>query len=256
STSISVTTAGDTIPPSAPTDLAGSAASATTITLTWTASTDNVGVTSYRVSRNGVQIGTSFTAGYSDTGLLPSISYTYSVVAVDAAANVSAPSTSVSVTTVSDTVPPSAPTGLAGSAASSNSISLTWIASSDNVAVTGYRILRNGQPIGTSTAVSYSDSGLAASTDYTYAVVALDAAGNASEPSASIVVTTPGSGLPPTVLAVDNFNRVDGQLGSNWTVIDSAPVIVNQHVQEVVTSDGNDSIPIYTGATWPADHYS
>ena len=58
------------------------------------------------------------------------------------------------------------------------------------------------------------------------------------------------------MLASDNFNRANGKLGPNWTVIDSQPLIVNQHVEEAFAGDGNDSIPIYTAITWPADHYS
>ncbi len=73
--------------------------------------------------------------------------------------------------------------------------------------------------------------------------------------SAPINVTTQTLGTPP-VRASDEFNRPDGELGPNWTVIDSMPVIVNHHVEEVNASDGNDSIAIYTALTWPADHYS
>ena len=58
------------------------------------------------------------------------------------------------------------------------------------------------------------------------------------------------------VLASDDVNRANGGPGPGWTVIDSDPQIVNQKVQEPNTQDGNDSIAIYTGRTWPADHYS
>ncbi len=58
------------------------------------------------------------------------------------------------------------------------------------------------------------------------------------------------------VLASDDFNRANGGPGAGWTVIDSDPQIVAQHVQEPNTRDGNDSIAIYTGRTWPADQYS
>ncbi len=113
--------------------------------------------------------------------------------AKDAAGNVSA-SMSASVTiTISDTVAPSAPTGLTASTAT-NSVKLTWNASSDNVGVTGYLILRDGAQIGTSAAAGYTDMTVAASTTYNYTVEATDAAGNVSAPSNTATVTTQAGG--------------------------------------------------------------
>ncbi|MEK9154507.1 MAG: LamG-like jellyroll fold domain-containing protein [Patescibacteria group bacterium] len=89
----------DTTAPSVPTNLSATAISSTQINLSWIASTDNVGVTGYRIYRGGTQIGTSNTTSYSDTGLSPSTSYSYTVSAYDAANNVSAQSVSASATT-------------------------------------------------------------------------------------------------------------------------------------------------------------
>ena len=127
-------------------------------------------------------------------------------------------------------------------------MSLTWTAAIDNVGVTGYRVTRDGGLIATVTTLSYADSGLAASTSYLYTVVAIDAAGNASV-AASTSVTTLAAGSGPVVLASDDFNRANGGPGTGWTVIDSDPRIVNQHIQEPNAHDGNDSIAIYTGRT-------
>jgi hypothetical protein len=96
----------------------------------------------------------------------------------------------VSAATTSDTSAPSVPVGLSASALSSSAISLTWSASADNVGVTGYDIYRNGTKIGTSATNSYSDTGLAASTAYSYAIDAYDAAGNTSAQSSSVSATT------------------------------------------------------------------
>jgi hypothetical protein len=90
----------DTIPPTIPTNLSASPVSPTQINLTWTASTDNVGVTGYTIYRDGTQVGTSTTNAYSDTGLAPATYYTYTVSAYDAAGNVSAPSSAVMPTTL------------------------------------------------------------------------------------------------------------------------------------------------------------
>src|SRR5882724_6206253 len=89
-----------------------------------------------------------------------------------------------------DTIPPSAPAGLGATAASSSQINLSWSASTDNVGVTGYRIYRSGSQVGTSTSTSYQDTGLSASTSYSYTVAATDAAGNVSAQSSSASATT------------------------------------------------------------------
>ncbi|UKS31184.1 discoidin domain-containing protein [Paenibacillus sp. HWE-109] len=87
--------------------MAAAASSSSQINLTWSASTDNVGVTEYRIYRAGTQVGTSTTASYSDTGLTASTSYSYTVKAVDAAGNLSGPSNTATATTTSGTTPPS-----------------------------------------------------------------------------------------------------------------------------------------------------
>src|SRR5207244_3741061 len=99
-------------------------------------------------------------------------------------------SAAVSATTLSDTTAPSAATGLTSTVISSSQINLSWTASTDDVAVTGYRIFRNNVQIATSTATSFDDSGLAASTTYNYAVAAYDAAGNVSPNSTGVAATT------------------------------------------------------------------
>jgi len=99
----------------------------------------------------------------------------------------------VSGCTTADTTAPSVPANLAGSAASPTRIDLTWTASTDNVAVTGYRLYRDGSLIATLTGTGYSDGGLTASTTYSYAVAAFDGAGNSSAQSAAVSVTTPAA---------------------------------------------------------------
>lgn len=135
----------DTIQPSAPTSLTATVISSSRIDLSWTAATDNIGVTEYAITRNGVVIAQHVTGtSYSDFGLTASTAYTYSVQALDAAQNVSNPSNSATATTSSatDSTKPSVPTGLAGTVASASQVNLTWNASTDNVAVTGYRVYR------------------------------------------------------------------------------------------------------------------
>jgi parallel beta-helix repeat protein len=90
----------DTTPPSVPTGLTASAVSPFQINLSWTASSDNIGVTGYEIYRAGVVLGTvGNVTTYSDTQASPSTTYSYQVRARDAAANWSALSTSASATT-------------------------------------------------------------------------------------------------------------------------------------------------------------
>ncbi|MER5888208.1 cellulase family glycosylhydrolase [Streptomyces sp. NPDC001941] len=90
---------GDTRAPAAPTGLANPARTATTASLTWTAATDDVGVTGYDVYRDGTRAGSTATTAYTDTGLTPDTAYQYTVRARDAAGNVSAPSAALPVRT-------------------------------------------------------------------------------------------------------------------------------------------------------------
>ena len=93
----------DTTPPTAPAGLTATAASSSQVDLSWSASTDNVGVTSYTVSRGGTLVCSVAALSCGDTGLSPATTYSYSVRARDAAGNVSPASSTVSVTTPSGT---------------------------------------------------------------------------------------------------------------------------------------------------------
>jgi chitodextrinase len=215
---------GDSVAPSTPTGLSGSAASPSRINLGWTASTDNVAVTGYRVYRNGVLLATlGNVIVHQDNGLSASTTYSYTVQAFDAAGNASAQSTAAIVTTPAapDTVAPSTPTGLVATAVSASRINLNWSASTDNLAVTGYRVFRNGAlllSLGNVTA--YQDSSLIAGTTYTYTVRALDAAGNVSGQSAAASATT-SAGIdttPPTTPTGLTANAVSPtQINLSWS---------------------------------------
>lgn len=296
----------DTTPPSAPTNLAATASALGQISLTWTASTDNIGVTGYRVYRNGSLIGSPTGTSYISTGLAANTQYSYYVTARDAADNVSAPSATVARYSLSvapgassitcdkaintwqssptftftatggfgagtlqyyryawtqnstytftglegqwtagnitpqasatgswylhvkgyngdgvangtysygpykyDGTPPTAPTGLTASATATDQVSLSWTASTDDVGVTGYRVYRDGSLVGSPTATSYASTGLAANTQYSYHVTALDALDNESEASIATAKYTlsaaPGSGSVTCDKAVNTW---------------------------------------------------
>ncbi len=185
---------GDTQPPTVPTGLTASATSSSQINLSWTGSMDTVGVTGYKIYRNGATtpLKTASGTSTSDTGLAASTQYCYQVSAYDAAGNESAKSAQACATTQAgaDVTPPSIPTGLTASAVSSSQINLSWSASTDNVAVMGYKVYRNGSIAKTISGTGTIDSGLTASTQYCYQVSAFDAAGNESAKSAQACATT------------------------------------------------------------------
>ena len=212
---VAVSTA-DATAPSVPSNLQGTAASVSQINLTWTASTDNVGVTGYKVYRNGSQVAMTASTSFSDTGLSEATSYSYRVLAYDAGGNESAQCGAVAIPTA-DATAPSVPANLQGTGASASQVNLTWTASTDNVGVTGYRVYRNGSQVGTTASASYSDTGLSEVTSYSYTVSAYDAAGNASAQCGAVAVSTLDATAPsvPTNLqaTVVSTSRID----LSWT---------------------------------------
>jgi endo-1,4-beta-xylanase len=200
----------DTQAPTAPANLAATTTS-TSASLTWTGSTDNVGVTGYQILRapgasggSFTQVGTSTTTSFTNTGLTASTTYRFQVRAVDAAGNASAVSNTVTAQTTGgggDTQPPTTPSNLASTGTTASSVSLSWTGSTDNVGVTGYQILRapgasggTFSQVGTSTTTSFTNSGLTASTTYRFQVRAVDAAGNTSAVSNTVTAQTQSGG--------------------------------------------------------------
>ncbi|MDB4939695.1 MAG: hypothetical protein JWO40_120 [Candidatus Doudnabacteria bacterium] len=100
----------------------------------------------------------------------------------------------------SDTTSPTVPTGLIKGTVTTTSIVLNWNTSTDNTAVTGYKIYRNGTQIAIATGTTYLDQGLTAATTYSYTVSAYDAAGNNSSQSAGLSIATLSNPVnnPPT----------------------------------------------------------
>ncbi|GAB7007487.1 hypothetical protein JCM18899A_49620 [Nocardioides sp. AN3] len=246
------TAAADTTRPTAPTGLTAAAAGPTRVNLAWTASTDNVGVTGYRVERcqgsgctGFAEIAQPTTTSYADTTTAASTVYRYRVRATDAAGNLSTYSSVVTVTTpsVPDTTPPTVPSGLTVSAGASTLMNVAWTASTDNVGVTSYVVERcqgtgctTFSSVGTPTTPSYADGAVLPATSYSYRVKALDAAGNASAYSTIVSATTPaGPAVPAGLVAGWTFDA-----GSGSTVADVS---------------GNGNTGTITGATWVGGKY-
>jgi PKD repeat protein len=215
----------DTTKPTAPSALAAQVASQIRVDLSWTASTDNVGVTKYEIYRNGLfiaQVGNVTT--FADTTVQAETPYQYVVRALDARSNRSDASNTASVT-VPDTTAPSAPTGLAAAAVNAFRVDLSWGASTDNVGVMNYEVYRDGAlKAVVANVTTWSDTTVSPQTAYQYTVRALDAKPNRSGASNTASVTTPAPVVTSTAIAdarVDE-NKKNNNLGTDVTLSTSA----------------------------------
>jgi chitodextrinase len=213
----------DTQAPSTPTNLTALAVSSSQINLSWSASTDNVGVTGYKIFRDGTQITTVATSSYADTGLSPSTTYSYTVAAFDAAGNTSAQSSPASGTTLPapDTPPPTVSISAPANTATVFGSSVTVSASaSDNVGVVGVQFRVDGADLGAEdTTNAYSvawDSTTATDGAHTLTAVARDAAGNTTT-SSSVSVTV--DNVTPASLTVRTLPGTRIFLGGNYAYL-------------------------------------
>lgn len=209
--------------PSIPTNLNFSNVSYTSLTLNWTASTDNVAVTGYNIFKDNVFLATTSNLAYNVTGLSTNTTYNFKVQAKDAAGNLSGFSTVVSPTTLTDGEAPTNPTNLTSSNVSSTGLTLNWSAATDNVGVTAYDIFKDDVYLISTANVTYNITGLTASTSYDFKVRAKDAVGNLSGFSNILnVTTTSGSGGGSgTVCGTETFTNIPAASSSystrNWT---------------------------------------
>ena len=169
--------------PTKPGALAFSSIEETKFTVTWTASTDNVGVTGYEVSIDGKVYKTVTTTSITVDNLVGNTTYSVSVVALDAAGNKSTASTGSQKTLFVDRDAPTKPGTLTFSSVEETKFTVAWAASTDNVAVTGYEVSIDGKVYKTVTTTSITVDNLVGNTTYSVSVVALDAAGNKSTAS-------------------------------------------------------------------------
>ncbi len=230
----------DTELPTVPSGLSATPASPTQVDLTWNASTDNVGVTGYRVFRAGTQIGTTPSPGFTDTGLTPNTTYSYTVSATDAAGNNSAQSPAVPATTPAlppDTTPPTVSlTAPADGATVSGNIQVNANAS-DNVGVAGVQFLLDGAALGAEDTVApYSiplDTTAAVNGPHTLAARARDTASNlTTSPAVNVTVSNGSAAGPAAAYAFEE--------GSGTTAADAT---------------GHGLIGTLNGASWTGGKY-
>ncbi len=229
----------DTQPPTVPTGLSATTSTGR-VSLSWTASTDNFGVTGYNIHRAtapgvvpsaGNRIGQSSTTSYTDVSFTTG-TYYYVVTAQDAAGNISGPSNEVRVVAAGDTTPPTVSI-TSPTTGSTVSLNVTISASaSDDVIVAGVQFLLDGAPLGTElTAPPYSlvwDSTTVPNGSHTISAKARDGAGNTAT-ATGVTIFTSNVG-PPGLIAAYSFSE-----GAGTTVAD-------------VSGHGNTGT--ISGATW------
>lgn len=204
---VSLVAPPDTTAPTVPGNVTASAQGENEVTVNWSASTDDSGVDHYVIYRGGAALDTvpAPATSYVDPSASGGTTYHFAVSAVDAAGNESAPSPDAVVTTP-DLSEPEWEEQAVALATSATTASVYWEAAEDNVAVTGYRLYRDGNLQATvdDSTLRWRDTGLTPGQTYTYSVSAFDAAGNATTPSSETAdpITTPDTSAdvtPPTV---------------------------------------------------------
>jgi glucose/arabinose dehydrogenase len=237
----------DTQAPTPPSGLKIANLACRSVNLSWSASSDNVGVAFYDIYHDG-QLITSVSGSTVSTSipLTPGVNWGLYVNGRDAAGNVSQASATLPVAVpqcVADTQAPTTPTGLKGSAAGT-SVSLNWAASSDNIGVVAYDVFRNDAKVGSTANLSFTDSGLAANTAYRYVVAARDAQNNASARSTGVTVTTGAS----CSSAVCSVKQVTTETDIPWGMValpDGNVLYSRRDVQDIILLNpvtGNKSI--------------
>ncbi len=197
----------DTTPPTTPANLAGVSGNPTQTSLTWNPSTDNIGVAGYHLFRDGVEVAATAQTFYQDLGLTGSTVYTYELKAFDLAGNLSPATVQVQVTT-KDVTPPTQPGNFIAMSPSCKQVALTWLPSTDDIAVGSYTILRGTSPSSlsqiarvTSTVTAFTDYHLNPSTAYYYGLEAVDTYGNVSTMATATSTTLALPSAPTNVVA-------------------------------------------------------
>ncbi|HEY2054863.1 MAG TPA: galactose oxidase-like domain-containing protein [Solirubrobacterales bacterium] len=149
---------------------------------------------------------------------------------------------------VTDTQPPSAPTGLTAGTVTSSKVPLSWTASTDDQGVAGYRVFRDGTQVGEVTGTSFTDTTAAGSTTYSYTVKAFDDSGNVSEASSPLPVTTPEAAdtTPPTVtMTAPSESTVSGTIKLAATASDASGIAGVQFLVDGTPTGAEDTVAPY-----------
>jgi len=250
-------TLADTSPPTTPTNLKATP-SMTSVSLTWNASSDNVGVAGYRVYRNNTLVGSPTGTSFTDTGLNPNTSYSYQVSAVDGVPNESPRSATVNTKTLADKTAPSVPTGVTVTDTQTTTVSIKWNPSTDNVAVGSYQVYRNGALVATvaPSTTTFTDHGLKPKTTYKYTVRAVDTSNNASASSAAASTTTLADTQAPGIPVLNVTGTTASSVSLAWNNpgdnvgVTSYKVLMNGVVVTTTTKTTFTKSSLHAGTTY------
>lgn len=192
-----VSTVPDSQPPSAPGRPMVSSLAYTSLTLSWKAAADDIGIKRYEVYMSGVKKGTTTKTSFTCKGLSPDTTYSFMIKAFDLAGN-SSSSESISISTKQDTSAPTIPFGLKATSVTETEVALQWSPSSDNVKVKKYEIYCDGEIVGNPSKTSYVCKKLLPGQRMNYTIKAVDSSGLRSAASTSLRVTTLNDTAAPT----------------------------------------------------------
>src|SRR5216683_650454 len=222
---------GGGAPPTAPGNLTATASGPVQINLSWTAATETGGtISQYLIERctgatcsNFVQVGTSATTTFNDSGLLGSTTYSYRVRATDASNNLSAYSNTASATTAVSTF--TAPSALAATAAGNTQINLSWTAATETGGTISQYLIERCTGSGCSSfaqvattpssTTTLGDSGLLGSTTYSYRVRATDGTNFSGYSNTSSATTAAPTFTVPSNLTATAVSST--QINLSWT---------------------------------------
>ncbi|PLX22359.1 MAG: hypothetical protein C0599_06550, partial [Salinivirgaceae bacterium] len=242
---------GDTEAPTAPTNLASSNITTSSFTLSWSASTDNEGVTGYDVFQNGAAIGSTANTSYNVNGLASATTYSYYVKAKDAAGNVSAASSTLNVTTQEESqtnTPPVADAGGPYSCDEGTAITFDGSGSfdADGDALSYSWNFGDGA---TGTGVSPTHTYVAAGS-YTATLTVSDGT-DSDQATASVTVNAVSGEDQPMISAVSVSTSKAGpwtKLAGTITITSGGQPLVNAYVNAAWSGDFSGSASGYTSA--------
>ncbi len=253
--------AGDTQAPTTPSNLSASTVSTSQINLTWSASTDNVGVSGYRVERcqgsgcsNFSQITTPTGTSFSDTGLSQGTIYRYRVRAADSAGNLSSYSSVAEATTQSsptDTTPPVI-SNVSVSNITSSGATITWSTNENSTSFVQYGLTTGyGSSANSSGQTSHSVNitGLSSNTIYNFRISATDSSSNNSFSSNQTFTTSQASDTtPPTVslTSPSSGSTVTGTVTITANATDNVSVAGVQFLLDGVSIGAEDTTSPYS----------
>jgi endonuclease I/chitodextrinase len=176
--------------PTTPSNVSLSNIALNSIDISWTASTDNIGVTGYNIYIDGVLEAQTTNTNVTISDLNTNTTYSFTVLAKDLINNMSPLSAAVNGTTDEDTQAPTTPGNVLVSNETDSSFKVSWSASTDNNAVSGYEVFVDGNLVATTNNLFYIVNNLNISTTYTVEILATDSDNNKSDKSAPLNATT------------------------------------------------------------------